>query len=48
MQQMAGDVRELVANTRVTHTTTIRPADAALFWETHAWLVQRCMLASAA
>jgi hypothetical protein len=28
----------------VTHGTTIKPADAALLWEAHAWLVQHQLL----
>jgi hypothetical protein len=44
MQRMAGDVMELVASTRVKHSTFIRPADAALFREVHAWMLQHQLL----
>jgi hypothetical protein len=44
MQQMAGDVRELVASTCVAHSHFIKPPDAGLLWEAHAWMVQHQLL----
>jgi hypothetical protein len=44
MQQLAGDVRKLVASTRVTHSTSIKPSDARHFREARVWLVQHQLL----
>ncbi|KAF6263979.1 hypothetical protein COO60DRAFT_266345 [Scenedesmus sp. NREL 46B-D3] len=44
MQQLAGDVRELVASSRVTPKSRLGSADAGMLWEVHAWLVQHQLL----
>jgi hypothetical protein len=43
-QQLASDVKSLVANCGVTAGTQLLPADASMLWDVHAWLVQHQLL----
>lgn len=44
MKHLAGDVRQLVASTRVAHSAKLIAADASMLWEVHQWLLQQQLL----
>uniref|UniRef100_A0A383VYP9 Uncharacterized protein n=1 Tax=Tetradesmus obliquus TaxID=3088 RepID=A0A383VYP9_TETOB len=44
MQQLAGEVRQLVVKTGVTHSFELKAANAGLLWTVHQWLVQQQLL----
>jgi hypothetical protein len=44
MQPLARDVWALVADAGVKHDSKLKPIDASMLWEVHAWLVQHQLL----
>uniref|UniRef100_A0A383V4U6 Uncharacterized protein n=1 Tax=Tetradesmus obliquus TaxID=3088 RepID=A0A383V4U6_TETOB len=44
MQQLAGNVKSLVASSGATAGTQLRPVDTRMLWQVHAWLLQHQLL----
>lgn len=41
MQELAGDIRGLIASSGARRHRNLAPGDAGMFWDTHVWLVQK-------
>jgi hypothetical protein len=44
MQQLAGDLRDIVASSGVTDVSSLHARDAGMLWEVHSWMVQQQLL----